>query len=144
MAPDNTVKKVAIKKIFPHLCKTFCILILNMHILFCCKSQKKVLQIKIKDWNFEVYLLTEEPCSWFLLTESWERTSTRSYGWFLKYLTYGVGLDCFSWPSVLPKLSKIIVICPKSVKGNKLGQFWLAQCHQNEYQLWTALQSQRS
>ena len=44
MVLGYTVKKVAIKKIFPQLCKTFCIFILNMHILFCCKNKKNVLQ----------------------------------------------------------------------------------------------------
>ena len=30
--------------IFPYLCKTFCVFILIMHILFCCTSQKNMLQ----------------------------------------------------------------------------------------------------
>ena len=99
------------KKIFPQLCNTFCIFILNMHILFCCKNQKSVLQIKIKDCIFEVYLLTEEPNSWFPLIESWKMTCARSYVWFLNFLSNDVGLDCFLQP-VLPKLSKITVTCP--------------------------------
>ena len=111
-------KKVAIKKIFLQLCKTF-YLYSNMHIIFCRKNQKKVLQIEIKEWNFEAYLLTEEPSSWLLLIKSWKMTCTRSYGWFLIFLSNGVGLDCFPCPTVLPKLSKIIVTCPKSEKKNK-------------------------
>ena len=124
------------KKIFPQLCNTFCIFILNMHILFCCKNQKSVLQIKIKDCIFEVYLLTEEPNSWFPLIESWKMTCARSYVWFLNFLSNGVGLDCFLQP-VLPKLSKITVTCPKWGKENKQGQFWLVQSQPNEYQFWT-------
>ena len=45
--------------------------------------------------------------------------------------------------SFLPELSKITLTCPKWVKGNKYGQFWLAQRQQNQYQLWTA-QSQQN
>ena len=60
MAVDNTVKKVAISKIFPQFCKTFCVFILIMCILFYRKNQKNVLQKKIKDWTFKAYLLVEE------------------------------------------------------------------------------------
>ena len=60
MALGNTVKKVAIKKIFPLLYKTFFIFILNMHVFFCCKNQKIVLQKEIKECFFEFYLLTTQ------------------------------------------------------------------------------------
>ena len=110
-------KKVAIKKIFPQLCNTFWIFILNMHFLFCCKNQKNVLQIKIKD--FEVCFLTQEPNSWFPLIESWKMTCARSYVWFLNFLSNGVGLDCFLQPNVLPKLGKITVTYPPVQSAEK-------------------------
>ena len=53
-------KKITIQKIFPQLCKTFCVIIHIMHILFCRTNQINVLQKEIKDWTFEVYLLTGE------------------------------------------------------------------------------------
>ena len=130
-------KRYPLKKYFPSYVKLF-IFILNIHIIFCRKNRKNVLQIEIKEWNFEAYLLTEEPISWLLLIESWKMTCTRSYGWFLIFLSNSVGLDCFPRPNVLPKLSKITVTYPKSGKKNKWVQFWLAQSHENEYQLWTA------
>ena len=41
-----------------------------MHISFCRTNQKNVLQKVIKDWHFEVYLLTGEPSQfWFLLSD---------------------------------------------------------------------------
>ena len=63
------LKKIGIKKIFPQFCKTFCVFILIMHFLFCCKNQKNMLQKEIKDWTFEADLLTDETISWFLLIE---------------------------------------------------------------------------
>ena len=102
-----------------------------MHTLFCRKNVKNVLQKEIKDWTFKAYLLNADTSSWFPLIESLKITYARTYGgsWIFT--------DCFSW-HVLPKLSEITVICSKSVKENKKGQFWLAQSLQNEYQLWTA------
>ena len=41
-------KKLLILKIFPQLCKTFCVIILIMNILFCRKNQKNVLQEEVK------------------------------------------------------------------------------------------------
>ena len=87
-----------------------------MHIIFCRKNQENVLQIETKEWNFEACLLTEEPSSWLLLIESWKMTCTRSYGWFLIFLSNGVGLDCFPRPNVLSKFSKTTVTCPKEKK----------------------------
>ena len=49
----------------------------------------------------------------------------RSYKSFIK------GLDCFLKPNVSPKLSKMTVTSPKSVKINKKGRFRLVQSHQN-------------
>ena len=106
MALADTVKKVAIWKIFLQLLKAFCDFFLAMHILYCCKNQQNVLQKKIKDWTLEVYLLTGETSSWLLLTESPKVTCARSYAWFLNFLSNGEGLDCFSRPNVLPKVVK--------------------------------------
>ena len=114
-----------------------------MYILFCCTNQKNVLQKEIKDWTFEVYLLTGEPSSWFGLTESLKMTCARSNAWFLDFLWNGQGLDCFSGTNDFPKLSKIITTNPKSVNINKQGQFWFAQRQQNDYQIWT-VQSQQN
>ena len=41
-----------------------------MHILFCRTNQKNVLLKEIKDWAFEVYLLTGE-YSQFLISSDW-------------------------------------------------------------------------
>ena len=66
------------------------------------------------------------------------------YAWFLNILSNGEGLDCFSQPNILPKLSKITVNWLKPVKINKVGSFltcpksakWLSilncQSHQND------------
>ena len=113
-------KRYPLKKYFPSYVKLF-IFILNIHIIFCRKNRKNVLQIEIKEWNFEAYLLTEEPISWLLLIESWKMTCTRSYGCFLIFLSNSVGLDCFLQPNVLPKHSKITVTCPKSEKKERVG-----------------------
>ena len=89
---------------------------------FCCKNQKKVLQKEIKDWTFEVYLLTEETSFSFSLFESLKMTFARSYALFLNILSNREGLDWFLW-HVLPKLCKITVTCPKWVIENGWGQF---------------------
>ena len=59
---------------FPQFCKTFCVFILIINILFCRKNQKNVLQEEIKNWTFKAYLLIEETSSWFQLIESLEMT----------------------------------------------------------------------
>ena len=41
----------------------------------------------------------------------------RPYAWFLNFLSNEEGLHSFSRTKVLPKLSKISMACPKSVKG---------------------------
>ena len=40
-----------------------------MHILLCCINQKKVLQKEIKDWAYEVYLLTGESSQFLIPTD---------------------------------------------------------------------------
>ena len=65
-----------------------------MHILCCRTNQKNVLLKEIKDWNFEDYLLSREPNSWFLLIELLKMTCARSDVWFLNLLSNG-GLDFF-------------------------------------------------
>ena len=61
----------------------------------------------------------------------------RSYGYFLNFLSKGEVLECFSWFNVLPKLGKWLW------PDNKwLGSILACQCHQNNYQSWTA-QSQQ-
>ena len=81
-----------------------------MHILFCYKNQKNMLQKEIKNWTFEVYLLLGS--RW-----SWKMTCARSVACFLNFLSNGVSLDCFLQPNILPKHSKIIMTCPKQEKG---------------------------
>ena len=56
-----------------------------MHILFCRKNQKKVLQEEVKDWAFEACSLTKETSSWFPLIGSLKMTCARSYAWFLNF-----------------------------------------------------------
>ena len=100
---------------FPSYLKLF-LFIFIMHILFCWTYQKNLLQKGMKDWTFEVYLLTGELSSWFRLIESLKMTCARSYLWFLNFLSSGGCLDCFLKLNVLPNLSKITVTCPKSLK----------------------------
>ena len=63
---------------FYQLSKTFRVFIFIMHFLFCGTNQKNVLQKEIKDRAFEVYLLTWEPSSWFLLIELLKTTCAGS------------------------------------------------------------------
>ena len=57
-----------------------------------------------------------EPSSSFPLIESLKITCARSHALFLNFLWYRECLDCFSWLYVLPKLSKITVACPNSLR----------------------------
>ena len=99
-----------------------------MHILFCHTGLQNVLQKVIKVWTLKVYLLTGEPSSWLLQTESLKMTCTRSHAWFLDFLSNSEGLDCFLWPDVLPKVSK----------DKQLELIWLVQSQQIDYQFETA------
>ena len=74
---------------FPQLCYFF-VSVLIKHISFCRANQKNVLHKEIKDWTFEVYLLTREVNSW--------KTCAGSNAWFLKFLSNEEDLDCFLQP----------------------------------------------
>ena len=101
------------------LFKFFCVFILIMHILFYLTNQKNVLQKEIKDWTSKIYLLTGECSSWFQFSNSSfliiETDLCQLFVWFFNFLLNG-GLDCFSRPNALPKLSKITATFPKSPK----------------------------
>ena len=99
-----------------------------------------MLQKAMKDWTFEAYLLTEKPTSWF---PDWiiENYLCQMVYMVLQFFVRE-GLDCFLWPNVLPKISKITVTCPKSVKMKRQSQFWLAQSLKNDYQFGTAKSQQ--
>ena len=83
-----------------------------------------MLQKEIKDWDFEVYLLTREPsrflipADWIMIAADWRTTCTRFYVWSLNFLVNIEGLDYFLWPNSLPKLGKIIVTCPNLENKN--------------------------
>ena len=96
-----------------------------MHISFCWTNQKNLLPKGIKDWTFEVYLLTGELSSWFQLIESLKMTCARPYAWFLIFLSSTGSFHCFSQPNILPKFSKITVTCPKSLKWTSRVNFEL-------------------
>ena len=100
--------------VFFQSCKTVSVFILIIHILLQ-KSEKHVTE-KYKDWIFEVSLLIREPISWFRLFESLKMTWARSYAWFLNFLSDREGFNCFLWPNVLSKPSKMTETCPKSEK----------------------------
>ena len=87
-------QKITHLKIFPQLSKT-CVFVLIEHILFCQTNQKNMLQKRMKDWTFEVYLLTEELSSWFLLIETTKMTCVRPYAWLLNLFSSGRDLNCF-------------------------------------------------
>ena len=114
-------QKISHLKIFPQLSKT-CVFVLIEHILFCQTNQKNMLQKRMKDWTFEVYLLTEELSSWFLLIETTKMTCARPYAWLLNLFSSGRDLNCFLQPSVLPKLNKTTVTCPRSLKWMRFQQ----------------------
>ena len=98
-----------------------------------------MLQKEIKDWAFEVRLLTGEP-SQFLIPADWVIENDLCQilwvvlDFFIKLK--GLGLFFCSQKSC-PKLSKNVT-CSKTVSINKKGQFLLAQSQKNDYQLWTA------
>ena len=73
-----------------------------MHILFFETNQKNVLEKGMKDWTFDVYLLTGELSSWFRLSESLKMTFAKSYALFLNCLSKGGGSDCFFQSNVFP------------------------------------------
>ena len=104
-------KSSHLKEISLVLSKTFCVFILIMHSLFCCETQKNVLQKELKE-TFKAYLLTEETSSWFLLI------LCQILCVVLEFLSNGEALDCFLQHN-LPKLSEIIVTCPK--KTNRVN-----------------------
>ena len=86
-----------------------------MHILFCLKNQKNMLQREIKDWAFEAYSLTKEISSWFPWIGSVKVTCVRSCAQFLNFYERE-RVWIFFLQHVLPKLNKITVACPKSLK----------------------------
>ena len=97
-------------------------------------NEKNVLQGEIKDWAFEVYLLTGEPSQFMIsddsITEPDLYQILHVVFEFLFFLSNGEGWDCFWQPNLFSKLSKItylakvsknkqvgsILICPKSSK----------------------------
>ena len=67
-----------------------------------------------RNWTYKVYLLTEETSSWFPLIETLKITCAKSYVWFLNF--YQIERVWIFSQQVLPKLSKVTVTCPQSVK----------------------------
>ena len=91
----------------------------------------------MKDWTFKVHLLTGELSSLFQLIESLKMTCARAYTWFLNLLLSREGLDCFWQPNILPKLGKIIVTCPKSLKWPSRVSFDLSKVIKMTINFWT-------
>ena len=85
-------------------------LFLSCIFYFVLQIRKTCYRKKIKNWTFEVYLLTRETSSRFLLIE-----------WVILEFFVKCSLDFFSRPNVLPKLSKKTVTCQNSVK-KKIGR----------------------
>ena len=108
-------KKVFILKIFPQLCKTFCVFIPIMHALLCRNNQKNVFQEEIKDWALKPIYWLRKPVLDSRWLNHWKWLVSDLMHLVLEFLSNGGGLNCFSW-HVLPKLSKIIETCPKSIK----------------------------
>ena len=107
-------KNNPLKGIF-QLCKTF----LSLLFYFITQVRKTYYR---KKWKIEplksIYELGNQvlDSSWL---NHWNDMCLRSYAWFLNFLSNNEGLNFFSRPKVLPKLSKITVTSPKSVKINK-------------------------
>ena len=84
---------------------------------------------KIRKTCYRKERKTESPKSSYLLgnsfrlNESLKMTCARPYVWIINFLPSGGGLDCFLQPNVLPKRSKIIVTCPKSLKSSRSVNF---------------------
>ena len=119
MALGNTVNKLPFKRKSPNYLSMF---ILIMHILFCPTNQKCVLQKGIKVWTFEVYILTGEFSSWladWIIEDDFCQTLWVVPEFFVKEKGFGLFLQ----PSVLPKVSKIAVTCPKSLKRTRCVNF---------------------
>ena len=83
---------------------------------FCRTNQKKCVTKRNKILNFWNLVINWEPSSAFPLIESLKITCARSHALFLNFLWYWECLDCFSWPNILPKLGKITVACPNSLR----------------------------
>ena len=96
------------------LCKTFSVFIVIMHILFCRKNQKNVLQKEIKNWVFEAYSFNKETSSWFHWLDHWKWLvpDLMCMSWI--FIKRRVGL--FFCSMFLPKCRKMTVTCPESVK----------------------------
>ena len=96
--------------------------ILIMHILFCPTNQKCVLQKGIKVWTFEVDILTGEFSSWladWIIEDDFCQTLWVVPEFFVKEKGFGLFLQ----PNVLPKISKIAVTCPNSLKRTRCVNF---------------------
>ena len=96
-----------------------------MHILFCCKNEKNMLQKEIKDWTFGAYSLTKEISSWFVLIASLKMTCVRSCVWFWNFIREGLFfVACIAQTGEITDLSKVskreqigsILTCPKLAK----------------------------
>ena len=124
MAHGNTVKKIFILKIFPQLCKTFCLCSYHVYFILSQKSEKHVTERnkRLSLWSLFTYSLTKEISSWFPRIGSVKVTCVRSCAQFLNFYERE-RVWIFFLQHVLPKLSKITVTCPKSLKKPNMVNF---------------------
>ena len=136
-----------------------------MYILFCCTNQKNVLQKEIKDWAFEVHLLSGEP-SQFLIPADWVIENDLGQilwvvlDFFIKIRGLGLFFAAKSlaqnsiklWPAQRSKYNQegSIFTCPKSEKWlsivncSKLAKLsvwkslYLQSWRSQKHQIWAA------
>ena len=102
-------------KIFPQFCKTFCLFFLIVHILFYGKTQKNHVterNKRLNKWSLFVGWGNQLLISADRIIEN---NLSQILCVVLEFWSNGEGLDCFS-QHLLPKLSKVFVTCPQSVR----------------------------
>ena len=121
-APPKSPSWIGLKDISRVLLNFSCLYPYHAYFILLHKSQKCITE-RNKNKRLNVWSLF---INW--VTQFLKMICARSYVWLLSFIK---GLDCFLKPNVSPKLSKMTVTCPKSVKINKKGRFRLVQSHQN-------------
>ena len=120
-----------------------CLCSYHVYFILSQKSEKHVTERnkRLSLWSLFTYSLTKEISSWFPWIGSVKVTCVRSCARFLNFYERERVWILFL-QHVLPKLSKITVTCPKSLKKPNMVNFDLPKVSKN-YQPWTA-QSQKN
>ena len=117
-SPPKSPSWIGLKDISRVLLNFSCLYPYHAYFILLHKSQKCITE-RNKNKRLNIWSLF---INW--VTQFLKMICARSYVWLLSFIK---GLDCFLKPNVSPKLSKMTVTCPKSVKINKKGRFRLVQ-----------------